>query len=285
MRRELAREVAESGISIRLACRVAGLPRGAFEEPTPAPDANAWLRQALHELATRKYFTKFGSPRMQAFLRAGGDVVNHKRLARIWKEEGLILPRRSPRKRRVGPPSTRSVSASAPNEVWTLDFIEEKTEFGQKVRIFTVVDEFTRKALCLRAEKKFRAVEVVETLSALMGTHGIPRYIRTDNGPEFISEWTREFLASRGVEMIFIEPGCPWENGFVESFHGKFRNECLDEEIFWSRAEVQVIIERWRNFYNDERPHSSLGNRTPSEIWRDFSSPSGEEGTTPRKGA
>jgi transposase InsO family protein len=202
---------------------------------------------------------------MTNLLRRQGYTVNHKRVERLWRLDGLPLRRRRKRKRRLPDAQARPRPATCPNEVWCYDFLFDRTEYGQKLKILTVLDEYTRECLEVRVEKRMDSRHVMETLDELMQERGVPTYTRSDNGSEFIAERLRNWLSGRGTEPVFIEPGSPWENGFAESFHASLRDECLNEEIFYSRGECQVLVDWWRRMYNAERPHSSLGYRTPME--------------------
>jgi transposase InsO family protein len=203
---------------------------------------------------------------MTTLIRRGGYVVNHKRIERLWKLEGLPLPKKRPRKRKRAVTSNDHTRATKLNEVWSYDFIHDRTEYGQKLKMLTVLDEHTRECLEIRVEKRMDSRHVIETLDELMTERGMPMYTRSDHGAEFVSKRLTTWLEEKGVTPVFIEPGSPWENGFVESFHGKLRDECLNEEIFWSRAEAQVVLDWYRDIYNRERPHRSLGFRTPTEV-------------------
>jgi putative transposase len=203
---------------------------------------------------------------MTELLKRSGFQINHKRVERLWVEESLPLPRKRKRRRQETPLTNRPSPATRPNEVWSLDFVHDRTYYGQKLKMLTIVDEFTRECLEIRVEKRMKSQEVIETLDEIVTDRGAPKYLRSDNGSEFVSSLTTEWLKEKGVEPIHIEPGCPWENGFVESFNGKLREECLNEEIFWSRAEAQVLVDWWRQSYNQDRPHSSLGFKTPAEF-------------------
>jgi len=191
-------------------------------------------------------------------------TINKKRVPRIWKSEGLSLPRRRPRRRRRGPRGEVVKRARRPNHVWTYDFIEDRTERGGRLKILTVLDEFTRQSLAIRVERRLDSARVIETLEALFAERGAPKHLRSDNGPEFVAEAVKTFLGNSGVETLYIEPGSPWENGYIESFNGKLRDELLDGEIFYTLIEAQVLIEGWRREYNWKRPHSSLGYRPPA---------------------
>ena len=203
---------------------------------------------------------------MTALLRRGGLKVNHKRVERLWREASLPLPRRRKRRRRGPKLLGRLVTASCPNEVWSYDFLWDRTETGRRLKILTVVDEYTRECLEIRVEPKMDSRHVLETLDELMRERGAPRYTRCDNGAEFVAHRLTRWLHGRGTRPLFIEPGSPWQNGFVESFHAKLRDECLNEELFYSRGECQVIVDWWRRVYNHQRPHSALGFKTPAEV-------------------
>ena len=255
----------QGGMWQRRACRYLGVCRSSVRYmKRPEDPANTLIREELRRLSGRH--RRYGTPRMTELIRRAGYRANHKRIERLWKLEGLPLPRKRPRKRAKRPVSERRVVATMANEVWSYDFIHDRTEYGQKLKMFTVLDEYTRECLEIRVDKKMDSRHVMETLDELMTERGVPRYTRSDNGPELVSKRLREWLKDKGVEPVFIEPGSPWENGFVESFHGKLRDECLNEEICWSRGEAQVVMDWYREVYNRERPHSSLGYRTPAEV-------------------
>ena len=257
-------ELVAQRITERSACEYLGLCRGTVRYVPKEPDRlNDLIRDELKKLSTRH--RRYGTPRMTNLLRRRGYRVNHKRVERLWRLDGLPLPRRR-RKRRRGPLlQQRPRPATKPNEVWCYDFLFDRTEYGQKLKILTVMDEYTRECLEVRVEKRMDSRHVMETLDELMRERGVPIYTRSDNGSEFVAERLREWLSERGSRPIYIEPGCPWENGFAESFHASLRDECLNGEIFYSRGECQVIVDWWRSTYNNERPHSSLGYRTPRE--------------------
>jgi transposase InsO family protein len=248
----------------RRACAVLGLSRSSFRyEARPEDPLNLAIREEMAKLAERN--RRFGSQRMIWMLERKGFDVNHKRVERIYNEAGLQLPRRRPRKKRVPREWKRPHPALGSNEVWTMDFVHDLTWFGGKVKFLTVLDEGCRQCLEIRAEKRMRSRDVLETLDELITEYGAPKYIRVDNGPEFVAHELHDWLVEKGVEVLYIEPGSPWQNGFIESFNGKFRDECLNQEIFLSKAEAQVVVDWWRQVYNWERPHSSLGGKTPME--------------------
>jgi putative transposase len=253
------------GLPQRRACHHVGVARSSVRyDPKPEQPVNTLIRHELKRLSQRH--RRYGTPRMTALLRRQGCHVNHKRIERLWRLEGLPLPRKRPRRERRRLGMTRPLEATRPNEVWCFDFVHDRTESGQKLKLLTVLDEYTRECLEIRVEKQMDSRTVVETLDELMTDRGHPRYTRSDNGPEFVAKRLRQWLHEKGVKPMYIEPGSPWENGFVESFHGKLREECLNEEIFWSRAEAQVVVDWWQWVYNHERPHRSLQFKTPAEV-------------------
>ncbi len=196
--------------------------------------------------------------------------VNHKRIERLWQEEGLQVLRKRRRRRPGWAGYIRPKPATKPNEVWSFDFVHHRTEYGEKLKLLTVLDEYTRECLEIRVEKKLDSTGVMETLDELITERGAPRYTRTDNGPEFVAAKLRRWLRKeKGVLPVLIDPASPWQNGFVESFNGKLRDECLDGELFFSRAEAQVVVDDFRNEYNTERPHSALGYKTPAQVARE----------------
>ncbi len=188
---------------------------------------------------------------------------------RVWKGEGLSLPRRRPKKRCSAPKRQLPQGAEYRGHVWTYDFVYDRTESNRVLKMLVVLDEYTRECHRIRVEYGLDSEAVVETLSELFELHGEPKHLRSDNGGEFIAEKVKEWLAMSGTQTVYIEPGHPWENGYCESFNGKLRDECLNEEVFYNQRYAQVVIEKWRRQYNEERPHSSLGYRTPAEVARD----------------
>ena len=266
-------ELIERGVSERLACRLVGVNRSSYRYPTPIePEAEVALRATIRELA--QAHPRYGYRRITALLRRQGKGVNPKHVARLWREEGLVLPRKRPRKRRGAASSALPTAASYRGHVWTYDFVFDRTERGQTLKMLVVLDEFTRECHRIRVARRLDSAAVVATLEELFAAHGTPAYLRSDNGGEFIAEHVKGWLAQRGTETIYIEPGHPWENGVAESFNGKFRDECLNREVFWGAAHAQVIVETWRRTYNEERPHSALGYRTPAEVAKALSTSS-----------
>lgn len=254
----------EAGLSQRRACAALAANRTSIRyEPKAEDHTNVVLREELKALAAR--YQRYGARRMAAILNRKYGV-NHKRVERLWRESGLPLPRRRHRRTPFTPVWERPAAAKGANEVWSLDFVHHMTGHGQKIKMLTVIDEFTRECLEIRVEKRMKHAEVLETLDELMTERGAPRYLRSDNGSEFIAAELQQWLRSKHVMPIHIEPGNPWQNGFIESFNGRFRDECLNQEIFYSRTEAQVIVDRWRESYNRERPHSAIGYLAPLEL-------------------
>ena len=199
-------------------------------------------------------------------LKTDGWRVNHKRVERIWRREGLKVPARQPKRGRLwlNDGSCVRLRPERANHVWSYDFVALRSSDGRALRILNVIDEHTRECLAAVVARKIKAHDVIETLAGLFVSHGVPEHIRSDNGPEFTSNMVRGWLARLGTKTLFIEPGSPWENGYVESFNGKMRDELLNREIFNSLLEAQVLTEHWRREYNTVRPHSSLGWRPPA---------------------
>jgi transposase InsO family protein len=216
------------------------------------------------ELATE--YGRYGYRRITAMLKQEGWDVNHKRVERIWRREGLKVPQKQPKRKRLWltDGSCIRLRPERKDHVWSYDILMERTTDGRPLRILTIMDEYTRECLCIYAARRIRSQDVLEQLAHLFIHRGIPEHIRSDNGPEFTARAVREWLTHLGIKTLFIEPGSPWENGYIESFIGKLRDELLNGEIFTTLLEARVIIEEWRRQYNQIRPHSSLGYRPPA---------------------
>ena len=250
--------------SERRACEVVGVSRSTVRyEPVSEPEENRKLRKRIKSLA--KKHKRYGCRRIHALLVREGREVNRKRVHRIWKTEGLQVPRKR-RRRRRGPKGEVVRRALYKDHVWSWDFIQDSTANSGKIRFLVIVDEYTRESLAIEAGRSLGADEVVEVMEWLFLTRGAPGCIRSDNGSEFIAKKVRRWLKDKGVKTIYIEPGSPWENPFIESFNGSFRDECLNMHVFGSVEEAQEVAETWRKEYNEERPHSSLGYMTPAEF-------------------
>jgi transposase InsO family protein len=213
-------------------------------------------------------YGRYGYRRITAMLRAEGWTVNHKRVERIWRQEGLKVPAKQPKRGRLWLNDGSCVRRRAeyPNHVWSYDFVMDRTHDGRAIRMLTIVDEYTRECLAIDVARRLNSQDVLYRLAELFVHRGSPAYIRSDNGPEFTAKAVREWLSRVGVQTLFIEPGSPWENGYVESFNGKLRDELLDREIFHTLTEAQVLVEQWRREYNWNRPHSALGYRPPAPV-------------------
>ncbi len=205
---------------------------------------------------------------MTALLNAGGIEVGKDRVQRIWRREGLKVPKKQPKRSRLwlNDGSCIRLRPAYQNHVWSFDFVETRTNDGRRLRLMTLIDEFSRRCLAIHVARRINALDVIETLADVMLFEGIPAYIRSDNGPEMVAKVLRHWLTGLGSKSLYIEPGSPWENGYCESFNGKLRDELLNGEIFYSLKEAQVIIEKWRVHYNTRRPHSALGYRPPAPL-------------------
>lgn len=213
-----------------------------------------------------KKYGRYGYRRIWALLKIEGFHMNVKRVYRIWRQEGLKVPSKQPKKARLwlNDGSCIRLRPEYKNHVWSYDFVEDKTHDGRKFRMFNVIDEFSRECLAIRVKRKLNSQDVLSVLAKLFIQRGVPDYVRSDNGSEFIAKRVRKWFADTNVNTLYIEPGSPWENGYCESFNGKLQDELLKGEIFYTLKEAQVLIERWRIDYNTIRPHSSLGYRPPT---------------------
>lgn len=232
------------------------MPRGRADEEALTADIIA--------LASR--YGRYGYRRITALLWEAGWAVNVKRVERIWRREGLKVPAKQPKKRRLwlNDGSCVRLRPERPNHVWSYDFVEARAHDGRKFRMLNFIDEFTRECLVIRVSRKLSSTDVIDVLSDQFILRGVPAHIRSDNGPEFIATAVQAWIVAVGAKTAQIEPGSPWENGFCESFNSKFRDELLDGEIFYSLREAEIVIERWRYQYNTKRPHSSLNYRPPA---------------------
>lgn len=251
-------------MSDRRACRVLDQPRST-QRLTPRVTAEEeTLTARITELACQ--YGRYGYRRITALLRQEGWDVNHKRVERIWRQEGLKVPRKQPRRRRLwlNDGSCIRLRPERKNHVWSYDLMAVRTSDGRALKILTVLDEYSRECLVIQVGRQIRSEDVIICLMDLFLMHGTPEHIRSDNGPEFTAKTVRGWLNRLGVKTLFIEPGSPWENGYIESFNGKLRDELLNLEIFDTILEARVLTETWRREYNRIRPHSSLGYRPPA---------------------
>jgi transposase InsO family protein len=256
--------VARHGVSERLACRVLGQHRSTQRKKPTRPDDEAALIADITALAIQ--YGRYGYRRITAMLRHAGWRVNAKRVARIWRREGLKVPSKHPKRGRLwlNDGSCVRLRPEHPNHVWSYDFVEDRTHDGRKYRMLNIIDEFSRECLAIRINRKLKATDVIDALSDLFILRGVPTHIRSDNGPEFIARNLRDWLAALGAKTAYIMPGSPWENGYCESFNSKLRDELLNGEIFYTLNEAKIVIEGWRRHYNTIRPHSSLLYQPPA---------------------
>lgn len=212
-------------------------------------------------------YPRFGYRRIHVFLERQGHVMSPDRAHRLWRQNGLQVPRHRPR-RRISTGRPRPLLPERVNHVWTYDFVFDACANGQQLKCLTVVDEYSRDCLAIDVAGSIRSGRVIEVLARLISVHGAPQYLRSDHGPEFVATALLRWLGKADIETALIEPGKPWQNGLGESFNGKFRDECLSLEWFRNRTDAKIVIESWRRHYNEVRPHSSLGNLTPAEFKR-----------------
>ncbi len=255
---------AELGLSERRVCRVLGQHRSTQRKIPTSSDDEAALAADIIALALQ--YGRYGYRRITALLREAGWRVNKKRVERIWRQEGLKVPQKQPKRGRLwlNDGSCIRLRPEHPNHVWSYDFVEDRTHDGRKFRMLNLIDEFTRECLAIRVSRKLKAVDVIKVLSDLFILRGVPAHIRSDNGPEFVAKAVRDWVSALGAKTAYIEPGSPWENGYCESFNSKLRDELLKGEIFYTLKEAKIVIESWRRHYNTARPHSSLGYKPPA---------------------
>lgn len=267
-KRRLADKVqGKTGNSQRRICKVLKQHRSVQRYRPKINEEERRLIKAMQKLAVRH--KRFGYRRIAVELKKQGWRVNAKRVHRLWKAEGLQLRKKSRKRKSTGNMGQNACHihrAEHPNHVWSYDFVAERTERGARLRVLTVVDEFTRKCIAIKVCRKFRHLDVVDILSELFIAYGKPMAIRSDNGSEFRAKVVVDMLEAAGVKKLFVEPGSPWENGYIESFNGKLRDECLNGELFLSLADARYVVDKWRHWYNDERPHSRLNWMTPSRF-------------------
>jgi len=254
----------ELSVSERRACKVLDQARSTQRLNPYIPDDEPQLVAEIIELAEK--YGRYGYRMITALLRQNGWQVNHKRVERLWRQEGLKVPKKQPKRSRLwlNDGSCIRLRPQYKNHVWSYDFMTARTANGRAFRILNIIDEHSRECLGILVARHITADDVIEVLSTLFITVGIPEHIRSDNGPELTAKALRQWLSDLGVKTLFIEPGSPWENGYIESFNGKFRDELLNREIFTTLLEAKVLIETWRKEYNEIRPHSSLGYRPPA---------------------
>ncbi len=252
------------GLSVRRICRALGFARSSVVYRPRFSEYEDRLRKRIVELALK--YGRYGYRRITELLRREGWRVNHKRVERLWRDEGLKVPQKQPRRKRLwlADGSCVCLRPTHANPVWSYDIVYDRTSDGRKLRILNVIDEFTRECLASVVERRITSEVVIGTLFELFISRGAPEYVRSDNGAEFTANVVRKWLENMGSVTLFIEPGSPWENGYVESFNGKMRDELLNGEMFDTLLEAKVIAVQWVNHYNKVRPHSALGQRPPA---------------------
>lgn len=249
--------------------------RSTLRRPCKKADDEEALTQDIVRLAQQ--YGRYGYRRITALLHAEGWRVNHKRVERIWREQGLKVPKKQPKRKRLcfNDGSCIRLRPLYKNHVWSYDFVSDRLSHGKKIRMLTVIDEHTRECLTIRVDYQLRSDDVIDVLSTLFLTKGMPEYIRSDNGSEFTAEVLQKWLKDLNVKTAYIEPGSPWENGYNERFNGSLRDECLNLEYFDTLKEARVVIGQWIHEYNEIRPHSSLGYRPPTPFVRMKRDPNG----------
>lgn len=251
------------GVSERRACTVLGFSRSVQRHKgLGRQDEEEALRADIVRLAGK--YGRYGYRRVTALLRIEGWQVNHKRVERIWRQEGLKVPKKQRKRLYLNDGSCIRLRPCWQNHVWSYDFVAERLADGSKIRMLTVLDEYSRKCLAIVVARRLKSYDVLDVLSDLFITEGMPDFIRSDNGSEFTAHTLRQWLKDLDVRTAYIEPGSPWENGYNESFNGKLRDELLNTEWFDTLKEARVLIEQWRHHYNHHRPHLSLGYRPPA---------------------
>lgn len=256
--------------SQRRACRALGFARSSIRYKHRLEQRDRALATELHKLSRR--FPRYGYRRIWAELDRSGWNVTPKRVLRVWRKEGLKVPQKQKKKRALGHSrnSCLLLRPTRPNEIWSVDFVQDTAANGKMLKILPVVDEFTRECVALEVDYTMTSMDVKQILKRLFQERGTPQYVRSDNGPEFIAKALQAALEELGCESRFIKPGSPWENGVVESFNSRLRDEVLNREMFWSALEAKVVLEEFQWFHNEERPHSSLNYQTPEEFARSF---------------
>jgi putative transposase len=265
-RREAVPFLLTWGLSPRRACNLLGLHRATFQHQA-RPDRDAELAQQIPALAQRHQ--RYGYRRPWALLRRRGQHVNQKRGHRLWKRAKLQV-RKIPRKRRVARAAGTPVQATHPGHVWTYDFVHDACLNGPALKVLTVMDEFTREGVAIDVATSMPAAKVLKVLDRLFHEHGAPQFIRSDNGSEFIALAVRGWLARHQTATLYIDPGCPWQNGYEERFNGTVRDECLNSHSVHTATAARVVLTAYLREYNEERPHSSLGYGTPAEFKQEW---------------
>jgi len=266
-RRDQVALACQRGLSQRRACGLLGMSRSTLTYELRMPAKDAPVIEAMKTLSAQ--YPRYGYRRIRIFLKRQGMKLSWSRTHRIWRSAGLQLPKKRGR-RRIAKSRPRPFTPFKANTVWAYDFVFDTTAEGQQIKCLTVVDEYTRECLAIDVAGSIRSRRVIDVLSRLVSVHGAPLFMRSDNGPEFVSAAILAWISDSGIGTVLNDPGKPWQNGTDESFNGKFRDECLSLEWFRSRREAVVIIEAWRRHYNAVRPHSSLDYLTPHEFKQQY---------------
>ena len=262
---EVRRRLGPERVSERRACRVLGQPRGTQRYRSRRPADEAKLLGEMRRLARQR--PRFGADRIHKLLLKRNWQVNHKRVHRLWKQEHMQVPRKQHKKRRFSGGSENSCDRHRPrykDHIWSYDFLSDRTDDGRQLRLLAVIDEFTRECLAIEVDRSFTANDVIGVLQYLFAVRGTPAHIRSDNGPEFVAKAVQRWLTQADVKTLYVAKGSPWENGYIESFNGKLRDELLNGELFLSLEEARWLTDRWRLDYNHHRPHSALDYQSPA---------------------
>ena len=268
----------ERGLSARRACTLFSVARSALNYQGRKAAKDTPVVERMKELSAQ--YPRYGYRRIRIFLGRDGYRMSPGRAYRLWRAARLQVPRKRPKKR-ITAARPRPQAPCGPNQVWSYDFVFDHCANGQQLKCLTVTDEFTKEGLAIDVDGRIRSARVIEVLSRLVSARGVPTFLRSDNGPEFVSKALLSWIVAQGIGTALIDPGKPWQNGVTESFNGKFRDECLSLEWFRSRAEAKVIIEAWRQHYNQVRPHSSLDYLTPNEFVARGARPAPRQATGP----
>lgn len=280
-RRETVQQLRARGLSLRRSCALCHISRSSvrYRPRLGRHTQNGHVVEHLRRIA--RNHPRYGYRRAHALVCRDVPGVNVKRVHRLWRQEQLSLPNRRPRRRQLDRKVLPTVTATYPNHVWTYDFMHDACANGQRLKILTVTDEFTRESLAIEVATTIRARGVVQVLERLIAQHGAPAYLRSDNGPEFMAHAVQRWVQGQQIQTAYIAPGSPWQNAYAESFNGRLRDECLNMEWFRNVHEAQVVIGLWQQQYNEDRPHSSLGYQTPREFRRAYERERGSQGGRP----
>ena len=258
----------QRGLSVRRACALMSVARSTLRYESRLVKRDAPTIVVMRELAAQ--YPRYGYRRIQVFLERQGYRMSADRAHRLWRHCELQVPRKKPR-RRIASGRPRPLPATGAGYLWAYDFVFDTCANGQQLKCLTVIDEYTRECLAIHVAGSLRSRQVIEVLSRLVSIHGAPKYLRSDNGPEFVSRAILKWLTEANIDTAYIDPGKPWLNGMNESFNGKFRDECLSMQWFKNRIDAKILIEDFRRQFNEIRPHSALGNLTPVEFKRRLS--------------